>query len=59
VKEYWVSDVGRSRAVVHRGPRENGYQVKLEVGPDDVLDGSVVGIGEIPVADVLDAAESR
>lgn len=57
VKEYWVIDVDRSRVVVHRDPSEGGYREHVELGPDAALDASVVGLGEIRIADVLAAAQ--
>jgi Uma2 family endonuclease len=58
VAEYWVIDVDRSRVVVHRDPAAGDYRFRTELGTDDALDGSVVGIGEIRVADALDATTS-
>lgn len=55
VTEYWVIDVQRSLVVVHRDPAGDGYSSRVEVGCDGTLDGSAIGIGEIPVADVLSA----
>lgn len=58
IPEYWVIDIEGSRAIVHRDPTQEGYRSRIELGPGGALDGSVVGIGEIHIADVLAAAGS-
>lgn len=57
VQEYWVIDVERGCAVVHRQPGTDGYGEVVTLGAGEALDGSVVGIGEIGVGAVLAAAE--
>ncbi len=56
IAEYWVIDVEQSRAVVHRDPGAETYRQRIELGPADILDGGVVGIGEVAVAQILGAA---
>ncbi len=58
VREYWVIDVGRGRAVVHRDPAADGYRSRIAVDAGGELDAGVVGIGRIPLEDVLTAAGS-
>ncbi len=53
VTEYWVIDVQRNMVVVHRNPAGDGYSSCVEVDRDGTLDGGVIAVGEIPVADVL------
>lgn len=53
VEEYWVIDVKNGVVVVHREPSENGYGSRVELDRDGVLDGSVVDIGDLPVAEIL------
>lgn len=53
VEEYWVIDVKNGLVVVHREPSENGYGSRVELDRDGVLDGSVVDIGDLPVAEIL------
>jgi Uma2 family endonuclease len=55
-EEYWVIDVERARAFVHREPVDGGYRSRIELGPGQALDGSLVGVGEIPLDVVLAAA---
>jgi Uma2 family endonuclease len=55
-EEYWVIDVARGRAFVHREPVDGGYRARIELGSGQVLDGSLVGVGEIPLDAVLAAA---
>ena len=59
VNEYWVIDMDGGSVLVHRDPSSGGYRSAVELGRGDVIDGSVVGIGEIPVADVVSAARRR
>jgi Uma2 family endonuclease len=59
VPEYWVVDIEHSRVVVHREPARDGYGVRRELGHTESLDGAVVGIGEIPIAEILAAAQPR
>jgi Uma2 family endonuclease len=56
VEEYWVIDFDHARAIVHRDPTDGAYRSITEIGPADSLDGSVVGIDPIPVADIFAAA---
>lgn len=56
IGEYWVIDIDHERVLVHRDPGGNGYGLVIELGRDDKLDGSVVGIGEIPIAPIFAAA---
>jgi hypothetical protein len=42
--------------VVHRDPGAEGYCSRVELTPGEALDGGVVGVGELEVADVLAAA---
>lgn len=53
VEEYWVIDVKNGLVVVHREPSDNGYGSRVELDRDGVLDGCVVDIGELPVAEIL------
>lgn len=59
VTQYWVINVDHARVIVHREPTPGSYRSRQELGPDGVLDASFVGIGQIPVADVLGAASGR
>jgi Uma2 family endonuclease len=56
VTEYWVIDPENSVVVVHRDLGADGYGSRVELGPGDALEGGVVGIGKLEVADVLAAA---
>jgi Uma2 family endonuclease len=58
VEEYWVIDVGRRCAVVHRRPGSDGYEEITVLGSSDALEGSLVGVGRIDLEAVLAAAES-
>lgn len=53
VTEYWVLDVLHGLVVVHRNPTAGGYLSRVEVDCDGTLDGRVIGMGEIPVAEAL------
>ncbi|MGA2164615.1 MAG: Uma2 family endonuclease [Solirubrobacteraceae bacterium] len=59
VTEYWAIDLEQNAVVVHRNPGAKGYGSRSEIGPDGVLDGAVVGIGELSVAEVLAAARVK
>jgi Uma2 family endonuclease len=58
VTEYWVIDVERRCAVVHRRPGSDGYEEITVLGSSDALEGSLVGVGRIDLEAVLAAAES-
>jgi Uma2 family endonuclease len=57
VEEYWVVDVKNGLVIVHREPSADGYGSRVELGRDGVLDGSVVEIGELPIAEILAVCE--
>jgi Uma2 family endonuclease len=57
VKEYWVIDVEHSMVIVHRNPGTDDYGSRNELGPRELLDGSVVGVDPIPVADIFASAQ--
>ncbi len=57
VEEYWVVDVKNGLVIVHRDPSPNGYGSRVELDRGGVLDGSVVDIGELPVAEILAVCE--
>jgi len=57
VKEYWVIDIEHSSVMVQRNPATDDYGSRLELGRRDLLDGSVVGVDPIPVADIFTAAQ--
>ena len=59
VDEYWVVDMDGVRVLVHRDPSSGGYRAVVELRPGDVIDGSIVGLGEILVADVINASGRR
>lgn len=56
VTEYWVVDLDGRRVVTHRAPGSTGYADVDELGPDASLEAAHVGLGPIPVAELLAAA---
>lgn len=59
IPQFWVIDLDRSRAVVHREPSVRAYRSSHELGRDGMLDLGFIGAGAIRVADVFDAANVR
>jgi Uma2 family endonuclease len=57
IPEYWVIDVEHTRVLVHREPADQSYRSIQELGQDGILDGSIVGLDPIPIADILAAAQ--
>lgn len=56
VTEYWVVDPAQNVVVVHRNPSGDGYASRVELHPDELLDGGVVDIQPLEVASMLAAA---
>jgi len=59
VPVYWVVDLDAGEAVVHTGPRGDGYAAVRVVGEGGVLEAAHVGLAPIAVADALAAARRR
>lgn len=57
VKEYWVIDIEHSIVIVHRNLATDDYGSRHELGPSELLDGSVVAVEPIRVADIFAAGQ--